>query len=246
MPSWDDDHWHEKVELLTQDPVPIVSFTFGCPPPEVMSRLHRAGSRVVVTVTTPAEAAAATEAGADAVCAQGIEAGGHQGTFDDDTASDSGWGLVALVRAIRHEVQVPVIAAGGLMTGAGVAAVIDVGAVAAQLGTALLLCPESGASEVHKSALEDPAFGATCHHACLQRSAGTRARQPVHGGTSRRAVGLSPHQQRHPGPAESGRGPTRPPRHQPVGGPGLRAGAGSGRQRRSSQHIGTACEQRRR
>jgi nitronate monooxygenase len=138
-----------------------VSFTFGCPAPEIVSRLHEVGSQVVVTVTTPAEASMAADAGADAVAAQGIEAGGHQGTFLDDTAPDAGWGLLALVTAIRHQVQVPVIAAGGLMTGADVAAVVRAGAAAAQLGTALLRCPESGASEVHKSALTDPTFGET-------------------------------------------------------------------------------------
>ena len=78
--------------------------------------------------------------------AQGIEAGGHQGSFDDDTAPDTGWGLLALVTAVRQAVDIPVIAAGGLMTGADVAAVIRAGAVAAQMGTAFLRCPESGAS----------------------------------------------------------------------------------------------------
>jgi nitronate monooxygenase len=161
VPSWDDDGWSDKVEIATRHRIPVVSFTFGCPAPEIVSRLHEVGSQVVVTVTTPAEASMAADAGADAVAAQGIEAGGHQGTFLDDTAPDAGWGLLALVTAIRHQVQVPVIAAGGLMTGADVAAVVRAGAAAAQLGTALLRCPESGASEVHKSALTDPTFGET-------------------------------------------------------------------------------------
>ena len=159
--TWDDDHWGEKVDLLRRHPVPVVSFTFGCPPPEVVSDLHHTGSRVVVTVTTPAEADVAAAHGADAVCAQGIEAGGHQGGFDDTAAPDTGWGLLALVTAIRHAVRIPVVAAGGLMTGAAVAAVVDAGAVAAQVGTALLRCPESGASEEHKAALADPSFTAT-------------------------------------------------------------------------------------
>lgn len=158
--SWDDDHWTEKIELLTRHPAPVVSFTFGCPAPEVVSRLQQAGTRVVITVTTPAEATMAAGVGADAVCAQGIEAGGHQSTFDD-SAADAGWDLLALVTAIRHAVEIPVMAAGGLMTGAAVAAVIRAGAVAAQVGTALLRCPESGATELHKAALVDPAFTAT-------------------------------------------------------------------------------------
>jgi nitronate monooxygenase len=159
--SWDDDDWKDKVELLTNHPVPVVSFTFGCPAPEVIAGLQGVGTSVVITVTTPAEARVAAQAGVDAVCAQGTEAGGHQSSFTDGTAPDAGWGLLALVAAIRHEIRIPVIAAGGLMTGASVAAVVRAGAVAAQLGTALLRCPESGASEVHKAALADPSFTGT-------------------------------------------------------------------------------------
>jgi nitronate monooxygenase len=173
VPTWDDDGWEDKLELLTGDPVPVVSFTFGCPTPEIVRRLQKVGSRVVVTATTPIEASVAREAGADGVAAQGIEAGGHQATFADDAAPDTGWGLLALVTAIRHEVPLPVIAAGGLMTGADVAAVISAGAGAAALGTALLRCPESGASEVHKAALSDRRFGAT---AITRAFSGRRAR----------------------------------------------------------------------
>jgi nitronate monooxygenase len=171
--SWDDDGWNEKVEHLIEDPVAAVSFTFGCPAPEIVQRLHHVGSRVVVTVTTPAEAALALAAGADAVGAQGIEAGGHLGTFDDDVAPDTGWGLLALVTAIGHQVPVPVIAAGGLMTGSDVAAVVRAGAVAGQLGTALLCSEESGASHVHKAALSDPSFQMT---AITRAFSGRRAR----------------------------------------------------------------------
>ena len=173
VPSWDDDGWNEKVERLTEDPVAVVSFTFGCPAAEIVGRLHHVGSRVVVTVTTPTEAALALAVCADAVGAQGIEAGGHQGTFDDDKAPDSGWGLLALVTAIRHQVPIPVIAAGGLMTGNDVAAVLRAGAVGAQLGTALLRSVESGASDVHKRALSDPSFSTT---AMTRAFSGRRAR----------------------------------------------------------------------
>jgi nitronate monooxygenase len=173
VPSWDDDGWSGKVERLTRDPVAVVSFTFGCPAPEIVRRLHHVGSLVIVTVTTPAEAALAVAAGADAVGAQGIEAGGHQGTFDDDRSPDTGWGLLALVTAIHHQVPVPVIAAGGLMTGDDVAAVLRAGAVGAQLGTALLCSVESGASAVHKAALSDPSFSTT---AVTRAFSGRRAR----------------------------------------------------------------------
>jgi nitronate monooxygenase len=173
LASWDDDGWNDKLEIVARHRVPVVSFTFGCPPPEIVRRLQQAGSRVVVTVTTPTEAALAVGAGVDAVAAQGIEAGGHQSTFVDDTAPDAGWGLLALVTAVRQDVPVPVIAAGGLMTGTDVAAVVRAGAVAAQLGTAFLRCPESGASEVHKSALSDARFTNT---AITRAFSGRRAR----------------------------------------------------------------------
>lgn len=172
-PSWDDDGWSQKIEILTRAAVEVVSFTFGCPPPDTVRQLQRTGTKVVITVTTPDEASTAVALGADAVAVQGIEAGGHQGTFGDDTAPDSGWGLLALVTAVRHQVPVPVIAAGGLMTGADVAAVVRAGAGAAQLGTALLLCPESGASDVYKAALADPRFTTT---AITRAFSGRRAR----------------------------------------------------------------------
>jgi len=170
---WDDDGWSEKLELLIRDPVPVVSFTFGCPSPDVIRRLQTVGSKTVVTVTTPSEALAAVTAGADAVPAQGIEAGGHQGTFDDSGEPDTGWGLLALVTALRHEVVVPIIAAGGLMTGCDIAAVVCAGAVAGMVGTALLRSPESGAPSVHKSALVDRTFTVT---AITRAFSGRRAR----------------------------------------------------------------------
>ncbi len=171
--SWDDDGWGDKVDLLTNRPVPVVSFTFGCPAAGIVRRLQDTGSLVVVTVTTPAEASEAAAAGVDAVVAQGMEAGGHQGTFHDDAAADDGWELRPLVTAIRRRVEVPVIAAGGLMTGSDVAAVMGAGASAAQLGTALLRCPESGASALHKASMSDPTFAAT---AITRAFSGRRAR----------------------------------------------------------------------
>jgi nitronate monooxygenase len=179
--SWDDDHYPDKVALLIADPVPVVSFTFGCPAPEIVGELRRVGSKVVVTVTTPAEAGQAVESGADGLAAQGIGAGGHQGTFDDVSGGDAsgdGWDLLALVEAIGAETAVPVIAAGGLMTGADVAGVVKAGAAAAAIGTALLRCPESGAPALHKAALADPAFSTT---ALTRAFSGRRARGLVNG-----------------------------------------------------------------
>ncbi|WP_030614610.1 nitronate monooxygenase [Streptomyces sclerotialus] len=159
-----DDDYDAKLAILREDPVPVVSFTFGCPTAETVESLARVGTYTVVTVTTAAEARAAQEAGADAVCVQGTEAGGHQGTHRDDPQSDgtgAGVGLLTLIAEVREAVRLPVIAAGGLMRGAQIAAVLAAGAVSAQLGTAFLACPESGAHPLHKQALTDPLFART-------------------------------------------------------------------------------------
>ncbi|GAA2388952.1 nitronate monooxygenase [Streptomyces glaucosporus] len=162
----DDDAYGAKLEILLEEPVPLVSFTFGCPSRRVLEDLAEAGTATVVTVTSVAEARAAEEAGADALCVQGVEAGGHRGTHRDDPASDpapdgAGLGLLALLGRVREAVTLPLIAAGGLMRGGQIAAVLAAGAVAAQFGTAFLPCPESGAHELHKRALTDPAFPRT-------------------------------------------------------------------------------------
>lgn len=160
--SGDDDGYPEKLAALLDSPVPVVSFTFGCPRERDLRALRRAGSTTVVTVTSVPEALAAEGAGADAVCVQGIEAGGHQGTFRDSPELDgSGIGLLALVRLVREAVALPVVAAGGLMHGAQIAGALAAGADAVQLGTAFLVCPESGAHPLHKAALTDPVFSRT-------------------------------------------------------------------------------------
>ncbi|AJT67136.1 nitronate monooxygenase [Streptomyces chattanoogensis] len=156
-----DDGYEAKVAILREDPVPMVSFTFGCPSRAVLDSFAKVGTYTVVTVTTAAEAQAAQWSGADAVCVQGIEAGGHQGTHRDDPHADgsgAGLGLLALLGQVREAVQIPLIAAGGLMRGSGIAAVLAAGASMAQLGTAFLATPESGAHPLHKQALTNPLF----------------------------------------------------------------------------------------
>lgn len=155
-----DDGYDAKLAILIEDPVPVVSFTFGLPSPAAFTRLHKAGTYTIVTVTSVEEAGAAQAAGADAVCVQGVEAGGHQGTHRDDPQGDgtAGVGLLALVAQVREAVALPIIAAGGLMRGSQIAALLAAGAEAAQLGTAFLACPESGAHALHKKALTDPLF----------------------------------------------------------------------------------------
>ena len=157
-----DDAYDAKVAVLLEDPVPLVSFTFGCPSRKVLEAFAKARTYTVVTVTTPAEALAAQWAGADAVLVQGVEAGGHRGTHRDDPQLDnSGIGLLSLITLVRESVRLPVIAAGGLMRGGQIAAVLAAGADAAALGTAFLVTPESGASPLHKRAVADPVFART-------------------------------------------------------------------------------------
>jgi nitronate monooxygenase len=151
---FEDDEWRPKLDLLVAAPVPVVSFTFGCPSPDVIERLRRAGSEVWVTVTREEEAVQAVRAGADALVAQGAEAGGHRAVFVDDPADRGGGiGVLALLQLLREAVDVPLVAGGGIATGAGIAAALAAGASAAQLGTAFLRCPEAGTSPVHRRAL---------------------------------------------------------------------------------------------
>jgi nitronate monooxygenase len=159
--TWDDDGFDGKVAALLADPPAVTSFTFGCPPAEVIRALLDAGSLVAVTVTCPDEAAIAAEAGADALCVQGYEAGAHRGTFANDDAPGRDYGLLSLIGAVAAVTGLPQIATGGIMNPRQVRAVIAAGAVAAQCGTAFLRCPESGAHPRYKAALADPRYTAT-------------------------------------------------------------------------------------
>ncbi|MFE0327636.1 nitronate monooxygenase [Streptomyces sp. NPDC003753] len=154
-----DDGYDAKLAVLLDDPVPVVSFHFGVPAPDVLASLRRLGTLTLVTATTAEEALAVQEAGADAVIAQGVEAGGHQGTHRDSHENDgAGIGLLSLLAQVRETVSIPIVAAGGIMCGSQIAAVLAAGASAAQLGTAFLATPESGAHSAHKQALTDPHF----------------------------------------------------------------------------------------
>jgi nitronate monooxygenase len=151
---FDDDDWATKIDLLVEAAPPVVSFTFGCPDRAVTDRLHRVGSEVWVTVTTPGEARHAVGLAADALVVQGVEAGGHRGSFRDDPAqAGDGLGLLSLLQLVQAAADVPLVAAGGISTGAGVAAVLAAGAAAAQIGTAFMRCPEAGTAGVQRDAL---------------------------------------------------------------------------------------------
>ena len=155
-PIEDNDKFDEKIALLLDDPVPMVSFTFGIPPHGVITALQRVNSVVVQTVTTPDEAAQARDAGVDMLAVQAAVAGGHSGTLSPQRPLTP-VPLVDLVTQIVTTVPLPVLAAGGLATAAAVAEVIRAGATAAVVGTVLLRATESGASATHQAALTDPA-----------------------------------------------------------------------------------------
>lgn len=159
-PVADDDEWDAKVDLLRTDPVPLVSFTFGIPAPAVVDTLRRDGTIVAQTVTDPAEARAASDAGVDLLIVQGCEAGGHSATLTPDRFPED-IRVPALISAVAEAVSLPVIAAGGLAIPSQVAATLESGAVAAMVGTALLRTPESGASRTHQAAIGDPSRGQT-------------------------------------------------------------------------------------
>ena len=150
---YDDDHWAEKLDLLLERPPAVVSFTFGCPEESVVAAVREAGSEVWVTVTGPEEARLAQWAGATALVAQGVEAGGHRGSFADR----GDLGLLALLALLGGpDAPLPLVATGGIATPATVAAVLAAGARAAQVGTAFMRCPEAGTSEPHRDALAGP------------------------------------------------------------------------------------------
>jgi nitronate monooxygenase len=155
-PIEDTDRFDEKIALLLDDPVPMVSFTFGIPPRGVIAALRQANSVVVQTVTTADEAAQARDAGVDMLAVQAAVAGGHSGTLSPRRPLTP-VPLVDLVEQIVATVGLPVLAAGGLATPSAVADVIRAGAAAAVVGTVLLRADESGASATHQAALTDPA-----------------------------------------------------------------------------------------
>ncbi|MFF7212770.1 nitronate monooxygenase [Streptomyces sp. NPDC008238] len=155
-PVEDDDQWADKVALLLSDPVPVVSFTFGIPESPVVAALRSAGSLVVQTVTSAAEARAAAEAGADVLAVQASAAGGHSGTLTPQRIP-AAVPLEQLLGEVRAAVPLPLVAAGGLATPAAVAGALRAGADAAMVGTVLMRADEAGTSVPHRAALADPA-----------------------------------------------------------------------------------------
>ena len=149
---------------------PVVSLHFGLPDADRAVALKAAGCILFSSATNPAEAEAARGAGIDVVVAQGYEAGGHRGAFDTEAVDDC-VGTMALTRLLVAGSGLPVIAAGGIMDGRGIRAALDLGAVAAQLGTAFVACPESGADQAYRAALAGPG----AEHTVMTRSISGRA-----------------------------------------------------------------------
>jgi nitronate monooxygenase len=155
----------EMLAMLVDLKPRVVSFHFGVPPREKIRALHDAGIVLLGSATNVAEARALVAAGVDAIVAQGYEAGGHRGVFDPN-AGDDCLGTFALTRTLATALECPVIAAGGIMDGAGIAAALRLGASGAQLGTAFVGCDESQADAGYRAALASEA----AHHTVMTRA----------------------------------------------------------------------------
>ena len=150
-PRYDDDAFDAKVAVLVAAAPSVVSFAFGWPPASVVERLQAVGTQVWTTVNDPQEADWARELGVDGLVAQGWEAGGHRGGPVDSGADQLP--VRELVTALRARTDLPLMAAGGVVSGAAAAELLELGATAVALGTAFLACPEAGTAPVHVDAL---------------------------------------------------------------------------------------------
>jgi nitronate monooxygenase len=148
-PSYNDSD--AVLDVLLDLKPPIVSFHFGLPNDTTVRRLHEQGTVLMATATNLEEAVACEKAGLDVIIAQGSEAGGHRGCFDP--SNDERLSTLPLVRMLKQHTQLPIVAAGGIMDGAGIRAALQLGADAVQMGTAFILCPESSADEGHRAAM---------------------------------------------------------------------------------------------
>jgi nitronate monooxygenase len=143
----------QMLEVFLAERPSVVSFHFGIPSAQCIEALKNAGITLMASATTLDEAELVEQAGIDVIVAQGFEAGGHRGLFDPDKG-DASIGTFALVPLIARHTTLPVVAAGGIMDGQGIAAAMALGATGVQLGTAFILCPESSASESYRSLMK--------------------------------------------------------------------------------------------
>ncbi|QRG70739.1 NAD(P)H-dependent flavin oxidoreductase [Brevibacillus choshinensis] len=152
--------FEEQMAVVLEEQVPVFSFTFGVLEPRWLAELKQRGVTVIGTATTVREAVALEASGVDMIAAQGTEAGGHRGSFLPDSPSNL-VGTMALVPQIVDRVNIPVIAAGGIMDGRGMVAAFALGAQAVQMGTAFLTCVESGAHPAYKREVRETTDEAT-------------------------------------------------------------------------------------
>lgn len=157
LPQWSDDGWAQKIALLLADPVPVVSFTFGVPPVEVIRSLQGLGTAVLISVSSAAEAARAASSRPDALVLQGPDAGGHRFTLAQDavpgeTPLEELLGETLSALSASHP-ELPVIAAGGIGSRADAARLLEAGAFAVQVGTLFVTAAEAGTGAVHREAV---------------------------------------------------------------------------------------------
>ena len=170
-------YYQEQIETLLELRPPVFSFVFGVPSPDVLERCRSAGIATLGAATTAAEARLLAEAGVDMIVASGFEAGGHRVSFLQEP-EDCLTGTMALVPQVVDAVKVPVIAAGGITDGRGIAAALKLGASAAQIGTAFLACEESNATPLHRAKL----FSADARRTTLTRAFTGRLARSIHNG----------------------------------------------------------------
>ena len=150
-PHFDDDAFEAKLDAVIEAQIPVVSFTFGLPSVDAMARLKRSGSEVWVTATTKSDSAAAEAAGADVLVLQGVEAGGHHASFEDDDVAPMT--LLDLVEAVRAQTRLPIVGTGGIARSDLTQETLEAGANAIMAGTAFMLAPEAGTSPEHREAI---------------------------------------------------------------------------------------------
>jgi nitronate monooxygenase len=182
---WDDDDYPAKVDAVLGAPPAVVSFTFGIPAVGVVRALQAAGSLVLLTVTTPEEAALALRVGPDGLALQGAEAGAHRGSLVNADRADEDRPVRALLAAVRRRTLVPLVAAGGVAGPEDVTDLLVRGADLVASGTAFLRCPESGAPAALKEAL---ATGSHTRTAVTRAFSGRRARALVNAMVSEHPV----------------------------------------------------------
>lgn len=154
LPTFEQDYsnYLAQLTIVIEEKVPICSFTFGIPSAHEIARLKKHSTILIGTATTVQEAVHHENSGMDAVVVQGSEAGGHRGTFKGNENQNL-IGLMSLIPQVTDYINVPVIAAGGIMDGRGIMAAKCLGALGVQMGTAFLVCKESGANNLHKEAI---------------------------------------------------------------------------------------------